>query len=144
MDHVTTMKQPQTILQLVINLLFLGSIPRRCGSACMNSTRITHTPFPVPIPTWTWTGTKGDNSCACSSRSMAMMDHAPLSAQALKLLIQHFSQREEMVNRFKQVRGAAVRFLCLSSHYFIPRPQSSNFSPHVGFHSEISSRDKRH
>lgn len=35
---------------------------------------------------------------------MAMMNHAPLSAQSLKLLIRHFSQREEMVNGFKQVQ----------------------------------------
>ena len=34
---------------------------------------------------------------------LAMSSHASLSAEALKLLIRHFSQRKEIVNGFKQV-----------------------------------------
>ena len=36
---------------------------------------------------------------------MVMVNHAPLASQALQLLIRHFSQRKEMVEGFKQVRG---------------------------------------
>ena len=35
----------------------------------------------------------------------AMINHSPLALQALKLIIRHFSQREEMVKGFKQVSG---------------------------------------
>ena len=36
---------------------------------------------------------------------MVMVNHAPLASQALQLLIRHFSQRKEMVDGFKQVKG---------------------------------------
>lgn len=35
----------------------------------------------------------------------SMIAHSPLVSQALKLVIRHFSQREEMVKGFKQVRN---------------------------------------
>ena len=40
---------------------------------------------------------------------MVMVNHAPLASQALQLLIRHFSQRKEMVEGFKQVRGREGR-----------------------------------
>ncbi len=35
---------------------------------------------------------------------MVCVNHSPLAAQALRLLIRHFSQRKEMVEGFKQVQ----------------------------------------
>ena len=40
---------------------------------------------------------------------MVMVNHAPLASQALQLLIRHFSQRKEMVDGFKQVKGEGER-----------------------------------
>lgn len=42
---------------------------------------------------------------------LAMIKHAPLAASALRLLIQHFSQRKEMVNGFKQVRLSVCQLI---------------------------------
>ena len=36
---------------------------------------------------------------------MVIVNHPPLAADALNLLIRHFSQRKEMVQGFRQVRG---------------------------------------
>lgn len=40
--------------------------------------------------------------------SFTMMKHAPLAKHALKLIFRHFSQRDEMVRGFTEVRELSI------------------------------------
>jgi len=52
-----------------------------------------------------------------------LSNHAPLAASALRLLIQHFSQRKEMVNGFKQVcLSVCPSFCCLFIFFCLRYP----------------------
>ena len=42
----------------------------------------------------------------------AMINHSSLASQALKLIIRHFSQRDEMVKGFKQVHTCLYVHVC--------------------------------
>lgn len=68
---------------------------------------------------------------------LTMHDYPPLVSGALQLLFKHFSQRQEAMHTFKQVRGATARpWACMEP--WVPRGSScSQFDRDVGSHLRV-------
>ena len=58
----------------------------------------------------------------------AMINHSPLASQALKLIIRHFSQREEMVDPYS-VQDTRIGILACDLEWPPVVDGSSNFVP---------------